>query len=329
MGHRVLIAGDDRVARPLGAALAEDVRLELFCCRRERVESEVVRHAPELILLDATTEFDATLTTCRRLKLDEEAGHVPILLVLENDGVRLIEAAFSAGVSDCIILGIDGESLRLRLRAAFALKREIDSHRRRERALSDANRQLEESNELLQELSTLDALTGLYNRRSFDESLRSEWRRVMRELTPLSLLMVDIDYFKVYNDTYGHQMGDDCLQRVAGALRSSLKRAGDRVSRYGGEEFAVILPGTAEAGAQVVAETMLERVERLKIPNLRSRVAPAVTVSIGAASVVPPTEMSLGDLIAVADRALYHAKAIGRNRFEFSRPQLKIVQPSA
>jgi diguanylate cyclase (GGDEF)-like protein/PAS domain S-box-containing protein len=173
---------------------------------------------------------------------------------------------------------------------------------------------LQQANEELARLSRTDGLTGLANRRYFNEVLHSEWQRARRDQKPLSLLLTDVDFFKKYNDTYGHQAGDHCLSSVAKALRVPIKRPGDLAARYGGEEFAVILPGTPSDGAQQVAELVRAEVERLGLAHSASTAAGHVTISIGVASVVPDDALSPEDLIKRADEALYRAKASGRNR---------------
>jgi len=174
---------------------------------------------------------------------------------------------------------------------------------------------LQQAQTALQELANCDGLTGLANRRQFDKTLKLEWSRAVREGTPLSLLMVDVDHFKLYNDTYGHQGGDACLQFVAGAMADEQRlRVSDMVARYGGEEFAVILPATPLDGAIVVAERMRESIDGLHLVHTRSSSAPHVTVSIGAACLVPTRHSDPTRLIAAADAALYRAKREGRNR---------------
>ncbi|HSY27627.1 MAG TPA: sensor domain-containing diguanylate cyclase [Burkholderiaceae bacterium] len=165
----------------------------------------------------------------------------------------------------------------------------------------------------LQELANHDGLTGIANRRSFDETLKLEWRRTMRDLQPLSLLMVDVDHFKKYNDTYGHIAGDECLKRVASTMANQMQRASDVVARYGGEEFAVILPNSTIDGANVVAERVRSAIEELKLTFAGSDFG-NVTVSIGAASITPTPLIDSWQLISTADAALYDAKNAGRNR---------------
>ena len=164
----------------------------------------------------------------------------------------------------------------------------------------------------LEQLATRDGLTGLANRRCFDDTLLAEWARAMRQAQPLSLLMVDVDNFKAYNDANGHLGGDECLKRIASAVSSEM-RANDLVARYGGEEFAVILPNQSLKGAAIVAERIRSRVERLQVPN-RNAAASHVTVSIGAATALAAQDSNPSQLVAIADAALYRAKHMGRNR---------------
>ncbi len=179
--------------------------------------------------------------------------------------------------------------------------------------------QLEAANQELQRLASIDGLTQVANRRRFDEYLDAEWRRLGREQKPLSLILCDLDYFKVYNDTYGHLAGDSCLQQVAAVLRQSLKRPADLVARYGGEEFALILPNTDARGAVLVAETIRQGVRGLEIPHAKSPVSHYVTLSLGVATSVPTPEAIPDQLIITADEALYQAKAEGRDRVIITR----------
>jgi diguanylate cyclase (GGDEF)-like protein/PAS domain S-box-containing protein len=165
---------------------------------------------------------------------------------------------------------------------------------------------------VLEQLATRDGLTGLANRRCFDETLHAEWQRAMRQKTPLSLLMVDVDNFKQYNDAHGHLGGDECLKRIAQTVACEM-RANDLVARYGGEEFAVILPSQDLKGAAIVAERIRRRVERLNAHGDLAR-HPQVTVSIGAATALAAPGDNASELVATADAALYRAKHMGRNR---------------
>ncbi|KZE80589.1 hypothetical protein AV654_11650 [Paenibacillus elgii] len=189
----------------------------------------------------------------------------------------------------------------------ISISRDISSRKQTEQ-------QLMKTNELLQKISSIDALTGLANRRFFDERFAKEWRHAMRFTTPLSVILLDIDYFKRYNDTYGHQDGDACLQYVAEAMRRAAKRPGDMIARYGGEEFVIVLPVTDSQGALYVAERMRSEVEGLRIPHRGSAVSSFVTASLGVATMIPARNVSPRELIIRADKALYRAKQEGRNQ---------------
>ena len=188
--------------------------------------------------------------------------------------------------------------------------------------------QLQAANQKLERLATSDALTQLANRRRFDQYLEMEWRRQAREQTPLSLILCDIDSFKNYNDTYGHQGGDECLRQVAGAIGDAVKRPSDLVARYGGEEFAVILPNTKINGALQVAEHIRVKIAALQVPHAGSQVSQYVTVSLGVASIVPASESGTEILIAAADQALYEAKAQGRDRIQLYQPDPASSKPN-
>ena len=171
--------------------------------------------------------------------------------------------------------------------------------------------QLEAANLELQRLANSDGLTQVANRRRFDDYFDEEWRRHSRTLLPLSLILCDIDFFKIYNDTYGHQAGDECLKLVANTISDNVKRAGDLVARYGGEEFVVLLPNTLGENAFEVAERIRENLKQLQIPHAGSLVSEYVTLSLGVSSTFPHTEQSKALLLASADKGLYQAKTAG------------------
>lgn len=205
-------------------------------------------------------------------------------------------------------LGLVAGGYRVQVRRVRARERTL------ERLVEQRTRELEEANKSLSRLSSLDGLTGLLNRRAFDETLEVEWRRGSRSETPISLILADVDSFKAFNDTYGHQGGDDCLRWVARTLTATFGRAGDSVARYGGEEFVVLLPGTRLTEALALAERLRADVEALGILHEGSNAAGIVTLSAGVATRVPRDGVSSETLLAAADRALYQAKGGGRNQ---------------
>ena len=183
-----------------------------------------------------------------------------------------------------------------------------------ERLVDERTRALAEANLRLERLSALDPLTGVANRRRFDEVLEIEWRRGCRSGAPLSLILLDLDSFKPFNDTNGHLAGDECLRQVAQVLSGALGRAGDLVARYGGEEFVALLPGMAQEDAAALAERLRAGVELLALPHNASAVSPVVTLSAGLATTVPEEGRSPTELLAAADAAMYQAKREERNR---------------
>ena len=174
--------------------------------------------------------------------------------------------------------------------------------------------QLQTANQKLQQLAILDGLTGIANRRYFDLVLNKEWQRLAREQQPLSLILCDIDYFKAYNDAYGHQQGDRCLRKIARILRQAARRPADLAARYGGEEFAIILPNTDSQGALFIAQKIMNRLAKAQIPHKKSEVSNFVTLSIGITTKIPRPKQSVRTIINVADRLLYKAKTAGRDR---------------
>ncbi|BAZ68596.1 hypothetical protein NIES4106_33610 [Fischerella sp. NIES-4106] len=196
----------------------------------------------------------------------------------------------------------------------IALEQEIWERKRAEDIAKTAEIALRQANLELERLVTLDGLTQVANRRRFDEYLSQEWRRTARELQYLALILCDVDYFKSYNDHYGHQAGDACLKNIAAAMRNTLKRPADLVARYGGEEFAIILPYTAVQGAVAVAQAIQKAIKLLRLLHLQSQVSNFITLSFGVSSVIPTHNLKPETLIKTADEALYQAKKQGRDR---------------
>lgn len=275
------------------------------------------RLKPHLVLLDAVMPVMDGFTCCTQLQmlyaehwLEEDIlvdtkslkdiSRTPVLMITGLNDQESVDRAFAVGATDYVVKPIHFAVLRQRVRRLIQQ--------------SQLYQQLKIANRELQRLAALDGLTGVANRRRFDEYLDAEWWHLAREKLPLSLILGDIDFFKRYNDTYGHQAGDACLRRVADALRFCARRSVDLVARYGGEEFAVILPNTTEVGAFQVAEEMRRLVNGLQIAHSGSGVSRHVTLSLGFACVMPTPDTSPAMLIAAADAALYQAKAAGRDR---------------
>jgi diguanylate cyclase (GGDEF)-like protein len=203
-------------------------------------------------------------------------------------------------------------NLRLRRR----LEQLQERVRQLQRTVEERSQQLEKANKALREMADGDPLTGIANHRTFQDNLRAQWRRTARSRLPLTLLMIDVDDLKNYNESRGHQAGDECLRQIAEAVRMQLQRPGDVVARYGGDEFAVLLPETDAAGGLAVAERVRQAIEDLKMTSGPDTNGHRITVSVGAATIVPSPQEHPTSLIAAADRALSVAKRAGRNRVE-------------
>lgn len=268
----------------------------------------------DVILMDVMMPEINGLDACRRLREKHELRNIPVLIMTAHSKDEFLESAFAAGAMDYISKPISLTELRVRLRSAMTLKQERDTRIAREQELVQLTRQLQDSNEVLQQISILDELTGIANRRHFNMVLVQEWRRSTREATPLSVVLIDIDHFKRYNDVYGHLQGDQCLKKVALTLGSSLKRSTDLLARFGGEEFVLLLPRTSVRGAGALAETLRTAVEGLHLEHVGCHETKQVTISIGVATMIPERNATAESLIAAADKALYEAKERGRNQ---------------
>jgi len=267
----------------------------------------------DLILLDmAGGGEEAVGDGCRRLSA--MARDIPILFVAAPNDSDSITAALDAGAVDFVTIPVQRTDLRARIHAALRLKREIDTRKEREEELAEATRRLQGVSEALLRHQILDPVTEVTNRHHLEAMLAREWRRLTRSKLPLSLVIADIDFFKAFNEAYGHDAGDDCLKRVAEAMSSVISRAGDVMGRYGGEEFLVILPETHLTGAGSIAEALRAAVEETGIVHAFSSINDRVTVSMGVASVVPTQEEKYIALLQAAEGALHRAKSDGRNR---------------
>jgi diguanylate cyclase (GGDEF)-like protein len=248
---------------------------------------------PDLILLDVVMPEMDGHEVCKRLKADEATRDIPVIFVTAHTDAASEAEGLDLGAVDFIAKPFNPAVVRARVKTHLTLKAQSD---------------------LLRQMAFVDGLTGVANRRCFDEQLLIEWRRGARHSRPVSLLLLDVDHFKRYNDRYGHQMGDDCLRRLAAAIEGGVCRPGDLVARYGGEEFACILPETGIDGALKVAQGIEQRVRALQIEHADSDAGNVVTLSVGVAMSVPQPEGDPLRLLGLADVQLYQAKRSGRGR---------------
>ncbi len=252
------------------------------------------KQQPDLILLDVVMPEMDGYEVCRQLKADPLTRDIPIIFVTAKNSSEEEEEGLSVGAVDFISRSTSPNVIRARVKTHITLKQQTDK---------------------LRALALIDGLTGIANRRQFDTTLAAEWRRCARANKPLSLILIDIDFFKRFNDTYGHQAGDICLQQVALSLKNSITRSHDLVARYGGEEFVCLMPETPLEGANTIMQLLQNAVTTLAITHEKTEVSGGiVTISLGAASIIPSQEYKAAELVLAADRMLYAAKLAGRGQ---------------
>lgn len=291
--QRILIVEDVKLnAQMLVTALEDKYELRVANNGLEALEM-VKEQVPDLILLDIIMPEMDGYAVCENLQSDPNTRDIPILFLTALEGDHNEAYGLELGAMDYIRKPFTLPIVKAKIRNHLELKMYKD---------------------LLERDSRIDGLTRIANRRRFDEAFASERLRAIRMKTYLSVLMLDLDLFKPYNDTYGHLQGDDVLKMVAKTLKNTLQRPGDLIARWGGEEFVVLLPETDEAGAAVVAEKLRKAIEDLKIPHKASPLGQIVTISAGAATSVLRDKQSYSLLLQWADEAVYKAKELGRNK---------------
>jgi len=304
---KALIVEDTATSLALVSTLLERMNIEPLPAREGLAGLALFeQERPDLVLLDIVLPGIDGYEVARRIRALEKPGEwTPIIFLSAMTKDEDLERGIEAGGDDYLFKPVSEAVFGAKVRAMQRIAQMRYS-------LVVLTRKLDAANRELTRLSAVDGLTGIANRRQFDEALSREWRRCLREREPLALLMCDVDLFKQYNDRYGHPAGDECLKQVAATLRANLRRPADVVARYGGEEFAAILPGTSVEGAARVAESMRAAVLALGLVHDDSA-AGAVTVSIGLVAVVPEQAGAPADVVGAADAALYEAKRRGRN----------------
>ena len=274
----------------------------------------------DLVLMDVVMPGMNGMEACRQIRGNARLQDIPVVMVTAKAEEIDLKSAFDAGAVDYVTKPIKKIEFLTRIRSVLKLKYETDKRKARERELLEMTQKLDRANQRLEYLSYMDELTDIANRRYFEEHFDQEWKRAERYLRDLSLIMIDIDFFKGYNDTYGHKEGDSCLRQVATALKHTLKRPGDFVARYGGEEFIAVLPDTDLTGSAGIAESMRSNVRSLGIEHNGNPPTRKVTISLGVASTVPQSgELTPDTFVTESDKAMYRAKQGGRNRVEVQR----------
>ncbi|MBT0960123.1 GGDEF domain-containing response regulator [Denitromonas iodatirespirans] len=308
---KVLLIEDTVTSATIVSAQLAKLGLQTVHARSGEAGLEMFKQSrPDLILLDVIMPGLDGFEVARRIRqLEKDGDWTPIIFLTARTSDKDLEYGIEVGGDDYLVKPVSEIVLAAKVRAMQRLAQMRLSLLVLTRRLDDANREL-------RRLTSVDGLTGIANRRCFDESIAREWQRARRNRLPLSVLMLDVDFFKQYNDRYGHQAGDECLKAVAKCLESELKRPADLVARFGGEEFVVMLPETNSVGARRVAEAMRHALASLELPHESSQVADYVTLSAGVATVYPAPEDtgSVASMMEAADRALYQAKKSGRNR---------------
>lgn len=289
---KILIIDDSPTSIRLVSHFVRDMGHVHFATRGDSGLKMAIELQPDIILLDVEMPGIDGLETCSLIRNTPELADVPVIFITAHTSVDHEVAGLSAGAVDFIPKPLSEPIVRARVRTHLTLKRQGDQ---------------------LRELAMRDGLTGIHNRRAFDEQLLIECRRHRRTPGPLSLAIIDIDHFKAFNDFYGHQAGDACLRRVAECIEVSARRPGELAARYGGEEFAVILPNTEREEAARFGEFLRSQVQILALAHEASEFG-LVTISVGLASSRPASELCHEQILAEADAALYRAKAEGRNR---------------
>lgn len=288
-----------------------------FCSDPHQAIAQAVRIKPTVILQDLVMPGLDGLSLVREYRNHPATRDIPIIVLSTKEDPLVKSAAFAAGANDYLVKLPDNIELVARIRYHSRSYMMLLQRDAAFRALRISQQQLLDTNLVLQRLMNSDGLTGLSNRRHFDEYLELEWRRAMRDQSQLSLLMIDVDYFKSFNDNFGHLEGDEALRQVATAIREACSRSSDLPARYGGEEFALVLPGTSPGGARLMAEKLRQGVATLKIPHTTPNAGANLTISIGVSTFTPQQGSDCRQLILAADKGLYLAKHNGRNRVGF------------
>ena len=305
---KILIVDDSATVRhSLSDAVRTMKHEPLVAESGERAVEMFATERPRMILLDVNMPGIDGYETARRIRAAYPDDWIPIIFLSANEYDQNLDRAIECGGDDYLVKPVSAVVLSAKMRA---LQRQDDMRRK----LADLSAELTTANRRLETLASQDGLTGIANRRTFDFLLERHFSQAVRQHSPLSVALCDVDHFKAYNDHYGHPAGDACLRQIATALARSCRRGADFAARYGGEEFALLLPDTPAEGARHVIETAREHAAALALPHERSATAKIVTFSAGIATLIEGRDSAPPQLVARADQALYRAKELGRNR---------------
>jgi diguanylate cyclase (GGDEF)-like protein len=305
---KILVVDDVRLQRELMSMMIESLgHTALLASDGQEAVDMVRRERPDLVLMDIEMPVMNGYQATREITREQDEDWLPVIFLSVSENDQDLEMAIESGGSDYLVKPVS----RAVLGAKIASMLRINDMRRRQLELSQ---QLQLAYSELELTSQRDGLTGVSNRGNFDVQLQREVARAKRARSPISVVLVDVDYFKRYNDHYGHPAGDACLRMVAEALQSACRRPADFVARYGGEEFVLVLPETPAEGALLVAEVARAAVVGCAIPHAPAAGTPFVTISAGVATAAPGDDIGPDRLVAAADAALYRAKDSGRNR---------------
>jgi diguanylate cyclase (GGDEF)-like protein len=293
---RILIVDDDIISRRLLSELLRTEHIVMLAASGKEALEKIENFPPDLVILDIMMPEMSGFQLIRKLKNDSATRSIPVVFITALNSIRKEEKGLKLGAVDYITKPFMPSIVEARIGNIMTMVRQ---------------------RKLLETLAHVDGLTEIPNRRYFDQALSREWQRAMRDNNPLSVALADVDFFKQYNDNYGHASGDRVLRALARELRSNLKRPYDLAARYGGEEFGVILPNTSADKAAFFCESIRSAVESLNIPHEFSAVSDLITISIGGATIIPAQNMALTHLVELADRRLYTAKNRGRNQVQW------------
>lgn len=296
----ILIVDDNSLIRDLLTMHLVKRNYQVHCAANgQEALALLEKEQIDLVLLDLVMPELDGLGVLKHIRKTRSSLDLPVLIITAINESKQIVTALELGANDYVTKPLDIPVVMARLQTQLAL--------------CDTKKELDEKNRILEKIATIDELTGIPNRRYFNQYFVREWERATRSQIPISLIFCDIDFFKSYNDLYGHPQGDTCLRQIADVLHKTVRRTLDIVSRYGGEEFVIVLPDTDEEGAYVFAERTRQNVEALRLPHGNSGNFEHVTISLGVATMIPNRDNCSSELIDLADQRLYRAKDSGRN----------------